>query len=61
MDSVNKKNKSNEKQTDIIEISEVEKRRIKENIERSDTEKFHLFCRMMRIQIMLENVVITHK
>ena len=60
MDSLYKKN-GDDRLKDIIEISEVEKRRIKENMERSDTEKFHLFCRMMRIQIMLENAVITHK
>lgn len=42
-------------------ISAAEVKRIKENIERSDTEKFHLFCRMMRIQKMLEKAIVTHK
>lgn len=61
MNPLDKENKPDENRIDQVEISEVERRRIEENIERSDTEKFHLFCRLMRIQIMLENAVITHK
>jgi hypothetical protein len=44
-----------------IEITESDYRRIKENMERSDTEKFHLFCRLMRIQMMLDNARVIHK
>ncbi len=61
MDPIEKENEQNENRIDQIEIPEVERRRIKENIARSVAEKFHLFCRLMRIQIMLENAVITHK
>ncbi len=61
MDLINKKNEPDKNSADQIEISEPERRRIEENIERSDAEKFHLFCRLMRIQIMLENAVVTHK
>ena len=43
------------------EISQLEIKRIKEAIERSDTEKFLLFTRLMRIHFMLKNAVITIK
>ncbi|MEP6949891.1 MAG: hypothetical protein ABI863_11475 [Ginsengibacter sp.] len=42
-------------------ISSLEIKRIKEAIGRSDTEKFHLFTRMMRIHFMLQNAVIIKK
>ena len=45
--------------TDNIPASEI--KRIKEAIERSDTEKFLLFTRLMRIHFMLKNAVITKK
>jgi hypothetical protein len=43
------------------DISPLEIKRIKEAIERSDTEKFLLFTRLMRIHFMLKNAVITTK
>jgi hypothetical protein len=42
-------------------ISSLEIKRIEEAIERSDTEKFLLFTRMMRIHFMLQNAVIIKK
>ena len=39
-------------------ISPLEMKRIQVAIERSDTEKFLLFTRMMRIHLMLRNAVI---
>jgi hypothetical protein len=42
-------------------ISSLEAKRIREAINKTDTEKFHLFCRMMRIQSMLESAIVTHK
>ena len=42
-------------------ISSLEIKRIKESIERSDTEKFHLFTRLIRIHLMLQNAVIIKK
>lgn len=36
-------------------------RRLKEAILLSDTEKFRLFTRMMRINTMLKNAKVTHK
>ena len=39
-------------------ISPLEMKRIQEAVERSDTEKFLLFTRMMRIHFMLRNAVI---
>ena len=47
--------------SDAQVISALEIKRIKEAIERSDTEKFLLFTRLMRIHFMLENAVITIK
>ncbi len=44
--------------TDRNAISPLEIKRIKEAINKSDTEKFHLFTRMMRIHFMLQNAVI---
>jgi hypothetical protein len=42
-------------------ISPLEMKRIQEAVERSDTEKFLLFTRMMRIHFMLQNAVIIKK
>jgi hypothetical protein len=39
-------------------ISPLEMKRIRKAVERSDTEKFLLFTRMMRIHFMLRNAVI---
>jgi hypothetical protein len=44
-----------------VAISPLEVNRIKEAINRSDTEKFLLFTRMMRIHFMLKNAIITKK
>lgn len=62
MERLNKKKTIDPKiQDDLNNISFLEAKRIKEAIERTDTEKFHLFCRMMRIQLMLDKAVVTHK
>lgn len=54
--------KKNKKDEIILEnngtISIPEMKRIKEGVERSDPEKFHLFTRMIRIHFMLKNAVI---
>jgi len=42
-------------------ISSHEMKRIQEAVERSDTEKFLLFTRLMRIHFMLQNAVIIKK
>ncbi len=55
----NKKNEKSAGQNSIMFA--IEMKRIKEVIERSDTEKFLLFTRLMRIHIMLKNAVITIK
>jgi hypothetical protein len=44
-----------------VTISLLEMKRIQKAVERSDTEKFHLFTRMMRIHFMLQNAVIIKK
>ncbi len=41
-----------------INISEAERKRILESINRSDTEKFYLFTRLMRIHFMLKKAII---
>ena len=46
---------------DPATISSFERKRIEEAVERSDTEKFHLFTRMMRIHFMLKKAVIIKK
>jgi hypothetical protein len=62
MNNPHKKNKEDEIITDNFNIvSTLETKRIKEAIERSDTEKFLLFTRMMRIHFMLKNAVIIKK
>ena len=54
-----KKNKEDEMMEDHSQtISPLEMKRIREAVERSDTEKFLLFTRMMRIHFMLRNAVI---
>ena len=55
----NKKNESGIEHNH--ELSQLEIKRIKQAIERPDTEKFLLFTRLMRIHIMLKNAVITIK
>lgn len=52
--TLSKENKSEE-------ISEVEKKRIREAIARTDTEKFFLFTRLMKIHFMLKNARIINK
>ncbi|MEP7229540.1 MAG: hypothetical protein ABI691_04770 [Ginsengibacter sp.] len=62
MEKLNKQETIDPKiQDDLNNISSLEAKRIKQAIERTDTEKFHLFCRMMRIQIMLDKAVVTHR
>jgi hypothetical protein len=62
MDTTGKKNKEDEIIADNPStISALEMKRIKESIERSDTEKFLLFTRMMRIHFMMQNSVIIKK
>lgn len=41
-----------------VSFSPSDIKRIKENINKSDTEKFHAFARLMRIHFMLKNAVI---
>jgi hypothetical protein len=43
------------------EMTEVEKKRIREAIARTDTEKFFLFTRLMKISFMLRNAKIIKK
>ena len=62
MNTPHKKNKEDEIINDNPDtISSLEMKRIQEAVERSDTEKFHLFTRMMRIHFMLQNAVIIKK
>lgn len=62
MDIPHKKNKEDGMITnDPVTISSHEIKRIKEAIERSDTEKFLLFTRLMRIHLMLQNAAIIQK
>ena len=59
MNIPHKKNKDNQIiKNNSVPISSFEMKRIQEAIERSDTEKFLLFTRMMRIHFMLQNAVI---
>ena len=59
MNTHHKKNKEDEMIKDNSPaISPLEMKRIQEAVERSDTEKFLLFTRMMRIHFMLRNAVI---
>lgn len=59
MDIPYKKNKKDGMITNNpVTISALEMKRIQEAIEKSDTEKFLLFTRMMRIHFMLQNAVI---
>lgn len=46
------------KETGLPEIPEEEKKRIREAISRTDTEKFFLFTRLMKINFMLKNAKI---
>ena len=43
---------------DLIDIPAHEKKRIREAIGKTDTEKFHVFTRLMRVHFMLKNAVI---
>jgi hypothetical protein len=43
------------------DMTEVEKKRIKEAMARTDTEKFFLFTRLMKIHFMLKNARIVKK
>ena len=48
--------------TPVYETREaLEEARLREAINRSDTEKFRLFTRMMRITMMMKNARIIHK
>ena len=61
MDPKEKINKEMAAGKDGDTLSVLEIKRVQEAMNRTDTEKFHLFCRMVCIQIMLDNAVITHK
>jgi hypothetical protein len=62
MNIPHKKNKEDGMITNSpVSISSLEMKRIQEAIERSDTEKFLLLTRMMRIHFMLQNAVIIKK
>ena len=62
MDALDKKDIEDElPKEDRLTISPAEVKRIREAVERSDTEKFHLFTRLMRIHFMLQNAVIIKK
>ena len=43
------------KENEAGDMTEVEKKRIKEAMARTDTEKFFLFTRLMKIHFMLKN------
>jgi hypothetical protein len=51
---ISKENKSGD-------ITEMEKKRIREAVGRTDTEKFFLFTRLMKIHFMLKNARIIKK
>jgi hypothetical protein len=52
--TISKKNKS-------ASISETEEKRIREAVQRTDTEKFFFFTRLMKIHFMLKNALIVKK
>jgi hypothetical protein len=54
-------NRTISKENKSADISEVEEKRIREAIARSDTEKFFLFTRLMKIHFMLKNARIIKK
>lgn len=49
------------KETNYGEMTELEKKRIRVAIARTDTEKFFLFTRLMKIHFMLKNARIIKK
>ena len=49
------------KENEAGDMTEVEKKRIKEAMARTDTEKFFLFTRLMKIHFMLKNARIVKK
>lgn len=53
-----KKEEGQKLEPDLIDIPAHEKKRIREAIEKTDTEKFHVFTRLMRVHFMLKNAVI---
>lgn len=57
IDENEKLNALNEEQ---VHYEAAEKARIKESILLSDIEKFQLFTKLMRIEIMLRNAKVTH-
>lgn len=52
------KNKKREDEFDFPEISPAEEKKIRAAMNKSDTEKFLLFSRLMRVHFMLKNAVI---
>jgi len=52
--TISKKNKS-------ASISKTEEKRIREAVQRTDTEKFFFFTRLMKIHFMLKNALIVKK
>jgi hypothetical protein len=49
------------KESNSGDMTELERKRIREAIARSDTEKFFLFTRLMKIHFMLKNARIIKK
>jgi hypothetical protein len=49
------------KENNSGDMTELERKRIREAIARSDTEKFFLFTRLMKIHFMLKNARIIKK
>lgn len=49
------------KRDSYVDMTSLEKKRIREAVSRSDTEKFFLFTRMMKIHFMLKNARIIKK
>jgi hypothetical protein len=59
--NTNEKNLVNEDSPVYASREALEEARLKEAINRTDTEKFRLFTRMMRIGFMMKKAKITHK
>ena len=49
------------KEDKLRHISDIEVKRLREAIDRTDTEKFFLFTRLMKIHFMLTNAKIVRK
>lgn len=58
MDSKDEIREKSQKWKEEYPIPEYEKRKITEAINRSDTEKFQLFCRLMQVHFLLKSAEI---